>query len=212
MKSNELTVRLVDRKYIRDFIETHHYSRNINGCKSSYCFSLERNEMIVGALFFGYLSTTAWKKFSDFEKSVIELRRLVLIDDEPKNTESFFISTCLRELKKFSSLDLVVSYADPYYGHYGAVYQASNWIYIGETNKDKVFLDKETGKTYHSRALRTKYKGDYKPFVLNLREKKENGFLEEITVPGKHTYVYPLNKKERRKWNERSKPYPKPDL
>ena len=47
-----------------------------------------------------------------------------------------------------------------------------------------------TGKVYHSRALRTKYKGKYKPFVERLRNKKHLGLLEEIELLGKHCYTY----------------------
>ena len=208
----DLSVYPCERKEIRDFIEEHHYSKNINGCKSSFHFCLKDNkDNIVGALFYGHLSTTAWKKFSENEKSVIELRRLVLIDECPKNSESYFIGKTIRSIKNNKEIDLIVSYADPYHKHYGAVYQASNWIYIGKTSKDCLFLDKETGKTYHSRALRTKYKGEYKPFVKILRQKREDGILSEIEVPGKYTYIYPMNKKTRKKWNLKSLEYPKPD-
>ncbi len=40
-----------------------------------------------------------------------------------------------------------------------------------------------TGKVYHSRALRTKYKGKYKPFVERLCNKKHLGLLEESDPP-----------------------------
>jgi hypothetical protein len=49
-----------------------------------------------------------------------------------------------------------------------------------------------TGKMYHSRALRVKYNGDYKPFVKQLRKWHESGELKEIILPGKHIYTYTL--------------------
>jgi hypothetical protein len=33
-------IKICDRKDIKDFIETWHYSKNINGLKSNYCFAL----------------------------------------------------------------------------------------------------------------------------------------------------------------------------
>ena len=78
----------------------------------------------------------------------------------------------------------------PQYKHEGTIYRASNFEYVGLSGKDKGFLDTETGKTYHSRALRTKYKRDYKPFVKKLREKLSRGELIPIDLPQKHCFVF----------------------
>ena len=204
-------VKCADRKQIKDFIEKHHYSKSINGLKTSFCFGLYDDDVLIGACLFGQLSTTSWKKYSDKETDIVELRRLVLIDETPRNTESWFIAKCIKYIKQNSEFATIVSYADPYYNHTGYIYQASNFIYIGTTNKDKLLKDRETGKTFHSRALRTKYNGDYKPFVKVLRKKHEMGLLEEITVPGKHIYVYPLRKSTKKKFQNLKKEYPKKD-
>ena len=113
------------------------------------------------------------------------------MDSVGKNSESRVIGFCLRYIKKHSqNIEIIVSYADPYYNHKGTIYKASNFDYVGLSGKDKGFLDTETGKTYHSRALRTKYKGDYKPFVKKLREKAKNGQLIPIELPQKHCFIY----------------------
>ncbi len=140
------------------------------------------------------MATTAWKKFGTKESDVIELRRLVIKRGYDKNISSWFVSKTIKYLKANTETKVIVSYADPYYGHKGYIYQALNFKYIGLSGKDKGYKDIETGKTYHSRALRTKYKGEYKPFVQELRRKLELGKLEEIVLPGKHTYIYNVNK------------------
>ena len=177
---------------LRPFIEANHYSKSINGCKVAYAFSLRLDGVLVGAALFGPLSTTAWKKYGESERDVVELRRLVCLDECPRNTESSFIAKCLKYIKRNSSYKICVSYADPYHGHVGIIYQAANWSYLGQTAAD-VMLRTPEGRLYHSRALRTKYKGEYKPFVRKLREMKDNGLLSEIAVPGKHVYTYNLN-------------------
>lgn len=191
IRPKELSVVACDRKEIKCFIEKHHYSKSINGVKSSFCFKVLFNSEIVGAVLFGQLSTTAWKKFSNSEEEVLELRRLVLLDEAGKNCESRVISQCLKHIKKTDrTIKCIVSYADPNYGHTGVIYKASNFKFVGMSGKDKGFIDKETGKLYHSRALRTKYKGDYKPFVKKLREKLYAGLLEPIQLKPKYCYVY----------------------
>lgn len=191
IKARDLTIETCTAKEIRGFVEAHHYSKNINGVKITQCFKVTYMESLVGAVIFGQLSTTAWKKFGDTEESVLELRRLVLVDACGANSESRVIGWCLRWIKKnINKVKVIVSYADPMYGHTGVIYRAANFKMIGMTPKDKGYRDKETNKTYHSRALRTKYKGEYKPFVKKLRKKLEDGLLEAVVLKGKYCYVY----------------------
>lgn len=178
---------------VRAFIENFHYSKNINGVKITQCFKVTANGFLVGAVLFGQMSTTAWKKFGSTEKSVLELRRLVLTDECGKNSESRVIGWCLRWIASYlPHVSTIVSYADPMYGHSGIIYKASNFTLIGKTPDDKGYKDPVTGKTYHSRAMRTKYKGEYKPFVKKLRDKLKNGELETITLKGKYCYIYKM--------------------
>lgn len=176
---------------IRDFIEKYHYSHNINGLKISQCYALFDGTLLVGAIIFGQLTTTAWKKYGEKESDVVELRRMVVSDCCPVNTNTWFMSRALKHLKKHTDFKVCVSYADPEQGHLGIVYQAANWLYAGQTAPD-IVLETPEGKRYHSRALRTKYKGELKPFAKKLCSLKEAGLLREVKVAGKHTYLYPL--------------------
>lgn len=199
IKARDLIIELCDIRDIRDFVETHHYSHNINGVKIKYCFKVlhekEGKDVLVGGVIFGAMSTTAWKKFADTEQKVLELRRLVLLDEAGRNSESRVIGYCLRYIKKYDAdVSVIVSYADPYHNHTGTIYKASNFKYMGLSGKDNGFRDIETGKVYHSRALRTKYKGDYKPFVKRLREKLEQGLLIPFAIPPKHCFTFQLKK------------------
>lgn len=194
IKARDLSVRPCEAKEVRAFIERHHYSKSINGVKVTQCFEVSHEGELVGAVLFGQMSTTAWKKFGDNENQVLELRRLVLLDECGRNSESRVIGCCLRWIKKNLPLvRTIVSYADPMYGHEGVIYKASNFELIGTTPADKGFYDPETGKTYHSRAMRTKYHGDYKPFVKRLRAKLEAGLLDVVTLKGKYCYVMRLD-------------------
>jgi hypothetical protein len=64
---------------------------------------------------------------------VVELNRLWLDDELPKNSESWFVSRTLRLLPP----RIVVSYADPLYGHYGYIYRALNFRYAGWTDMER---------------------------------------------------------------------------
>lgn len=64
---------------------------------------------------------------------VIELNRLWLDDALPHNSESWFVSRTLRMLPP----RIVVSYADPLWGHYGYIYRALSFRYAGWTDMER---------------------------------------------------------------------------
>jgi len=180
------------RKEITSFIEENHYSHNINGCNADYCFKLvDKNETICGAMFYGKLAmANQWKRFADNSEDVTELRRLVCIDDTPKNTESYFIGHTLRWLKKNTKLKVVVSYSDLEYGHTGVIYKASNFKCLGAKVGAKVIIF--NGKRYHDKAVRTKYKGELKPFAIRIKDALVSGEAYYQETRGKVTFVYSL--------------------
>lgn len=186
-------VKLVTRADVRAFIEAHHYSHNINGLRVSHCFGLYDGDTMVGAMMYGGLAmANAWKKYGDSDAEVIELRRLVLIDDTPRNSESYFIGHTLRWLKRNTKVKTIVSYADPNYGHSGVIYRATNFEHVGMTSPGRVIM--YNGKKYHDKAIRTKYKGKLKPFAIELKRALEDGNAHYVKQLPKHIYVYKLRK------------------
>lgn len=184
-------VLLCQRNDIKDFIEKYHYSRNINGCISKYCFALYSGNKLIGSAFFGEMSmANQYKRFSPNKEDVIELRRLVCIDDTPKNTESYFIGKMLRWLKNNTTIKIVVSYADEEYGHSGIIYKASNFKYLGFKKGAKVIM--YNGKSYHDKTIRTYYNGELKPYALKIKNALLSGEAYYKNTKGKHTYIYKL--------------------
>jgi hypothetical protein len=66
-------------------------------------------------------------------ESVIELNRLWVHDDMPRNTESWFVSRALALLPP----KIVLSYADTAAGHMGYIYRAANFYYAGWTDMER---------------------------------------------------------------------------
>lgn len=182
-----------ERSEITDFIEANHYSGSINGVMASYCFKLEQAGNLVGAMLYGGLGmANAWKKYAASPDDVIELRRLCLIDDTPKNAESFFIGQTLKWLRRNTEIKVVVSYADPNYGHAGTIYKATNFEHVGMTSKGKVIW--HNGRKYHDKAIRTMYNGKLKPFAQRLKDALETGEAFYSVQEPKHIYRMYLRK------------------
>ena len=192
MSVKNFKVSICDRKEINLFIETYHYSKNVNGLKTDYCFKLEDEDgNLIGAMMYGKIAmANVWKKYSENEEDLIELRRLCCIDDTPKNTESYFIGSTLRWLKKNTKIKRVISYADTTYSHEGTIYKASNFKHVGMTSKGKVIM--YNNKRYHDKTIRTKYKGDLKPFAKKIKLALETGEANYVETKGKHIYIYDL--------------------
>ena len=101
----------------------------------SFAFGLYRHGEVVGAVTYGTPpSRQLQMSVCPTDPSlVVELNRLWVDDAMPRNTESWFVSRSLRMLPP----RLVVSYADPLWGHYGYVYRALNFHYAGWTDMDR---------------------------------------------------------------------------
>jgi hypothetical protein len=183
-------------KPIKPF-ETHewllkkHYARRIPSI--SYAFGLYDSDGILqGVCTFGKpASPTLCDGVcgSEYSVFVYELNRLVIDESAPKNTASYFVSKCISMV---SDTLILVSYADKDMGHIGLVYQASNWIYTGDT-KERTDIGSEDGT--HSRHYDKTI--DYK-----INRKKRSS---------KYRYIYFVNcsKKIRSALNYPILPYPK---
>lgn len=185
-------VSVVGRSEIKKFTEQYHYSHSINGVQTSFCFALRSSdEKLVGAMLLGKTASRCGKK-----DRILEIRRLVCIDDTPKNAESFFIGFVLRWLKKYTEIQTVIAYADPDYGHSGGIYKASNFRLSGRAPYDTKILYK--GRYYHRRSLNIKHNGVLKDFAIELRRALQSGEAETVRTHGKNRWVYEIKRKNER--------------
>jgi hypothetical protein len=178
---------------IREFITKWHYSKSVNGVMTRYCFGLYDKDILIGACIFAPLGmANVWKKYAVNKDDVIELRRLCCIDDTPKNTESYFISKCIKWLKNNTNITTIVSYADNHHNHTGTIYRASNFVFKGTTSPSKVIIYND--RTYHDKCIRTTYKGKLKPFAVKIKQALQDGSACYQHRVGKNIYVYNIKR------------------
>ena len=165
----------------------------MNGLKTSYCFKLMDGDTMIGAMVYGKIGMGGVEqKYTDNPDGLLELKRLVCVDDTPKNTESYFIGWSLRWLQRNTDLEMIISYADKTYGHEGVVYKATNFKFVGETQPGRVIM--YNGVRYHDKTIRTKHNDRYKPFAVEIRKALENGEAKYVKTKPKNTYVYYFKK------------------
>jgi hypothetical protein len=187
-----LEVRIINYSLaMRIIVEKHYLHRK---CPSSICFGLFLKEKLVGVIVFGKpASYTLCNGIcgKDESKNVIEFNRLWVCDSMPKNTESWFVS---RAIKK-CGFDIVVSFADTEQNHIGYIYQATNWIYTGESKKQRYFRLKQNSQNNGGTEYRRRERMPKEKII------SEYGidFVEEYYSSLKHRYIYFNANKNRRK-------------
>lgn len=133
---------------------------------------------------------------------VSELTRLWVDDSVPKNGESFLVGNTISRVPK----EIIVSFADSSVGHLGTIYQATNFIYTGLSDKHTEWRLKD--KSLHSRSL-------WRELTLGELKEKYGDLLFLAERPRKHRYIYFNTKSRKRKRELLSKlrytvlPYPK---
>ena len=189
------------RSEIVNFVETHHYSKNMNGLHISYCFKLMDGDTMIGAMVYGSLGMVGVaEKYTSNPSKILELKRLVCIDDTPKNTESYFIGWTLRWLQRNTDLEMIISYADKTFGHEGVVYKATNFECRGETSAGRVIM--WNGRRYHDKTLRNKHNGKLKPVAIELKNALDDGSAQYVETLTKNIYIYQFKKRKQKisKW------------
>jgi hypothetical protein len=166
-------------------------------------FGVWENERFVGAIIYGRGATPELgSPYGLDQTEVCELVRVALRDHATPVSQ--LIASTIKQLHATNTgLRLIVSFADTAQGHHGGIYQAGNWLYLGQSLHHRIKLN---GKLIHPRSLGAKY-GKGGQSIPWLR-KNVDPTAERVEVPGKHRYVYPLDKQMRRKLTTHSQPYP----
>lgn len=171
---NYYKVKSIKPELTHEWLLHKHYAKRL--CNVIYSFGLYHQDILVGIVTYGNLASPApcvGVCGEKYRMEVIELNRLCVNDGLDKNVSSFLIS---RSLKLIPGPKIILSYADTSQGHVGYIYQATNWIYTGLSEK-RTDPDHDT-KNVHNRNS----------FVKGLPQKER---------PRKHRYVYFIgNKKE----------------
>ena len=197
MSVTNYIVELCPRSEIVKFVETHHYSKNMNGLHISYCFKLMDGDTMIGAMVYGSLGMVGVaEKYTNNPSKILELKRLVCIDDTPKNTESYFIGWTLRWLQRNTDLEMIISYADKTFGHEGVVYKATNFECMGETSTGRVIM--WNGRRYHGKTLRNKHNGKLKPVAIELKNALDDGSAQYVETLTKNIYIYRFKKRKQK--------------
>jgi len=198
-----IQVRPVSVKIAKEIIVRNHYLHSLPG-GTQMTFGVFLEQRLLGALALGVGPFNAHRLVSGATHGdCICLTRLWLDDGLPKNSESRVLAVILRSLGRDTSVKFVVTYADPSAGHLGTIYQAGGWLYTG-ISEPSVLYDLGDGVGRHSRTF------GHALGARSLRYLRRQGTrVSPIERPGKHRYLYFLDKAWSDKLKVPVRPYPK---
>jgi hypothetical protein len=115
------------------------------------CLMMSHGEKPVGCIIYSAPPREVDKRYGC---TTWELSRLYLLDEIPRNAETWLIGKSVKHIKHhFRGVGCLISYADPSVGHAGTIYRAASWSYDGMTDAGRKtprcdYVDGKTGKKY----------------------------------------------------------------
>tara|TARA_R100000654_G_scaffold73209_1_gene105759 strand:+ start:817 stop:1527 length:711 start_codon:yes stop_codon:yes gene_type:complete len=134
MSVKDIQIKMLPSTRANDFIRKNHYSGKIV-TKSKLHFGIFYDNKLEGVLQYGQsldpskivflVKNTKWNNF-------LELNRMALTDNLPKNSESRSIAITCKLIKKYApDVDWIVSFADGTQCGDGTIYRASGFLLTG---------------------------------------------------------------------------------
>jgi hypothetical protein len=195
-----MRLEIASNKAIKYACLNFHYAKSVPNVGLAYNVFNNLNEW-CGVICYGIGATNnIAEPYNLKQGEVIELVRMALNGKQDSTTKAMAISLKLIT-KNAPNVKLVVSYADSEQGHYGIIYQATNWFYTGFSVDTNLIIN---GERKHRRTLGSKY-GTCS--AIELRKKGLN--VEVLKTKPKWKYIYPLEKSLISLCKSLSRPYPK---
>jgi hypothetical protein len=178
-----------------------HYAKAVPNVGIAFNVYNQNNEW-CGVICYGVGATNNIASPYDLKQGqVIELLRMALNGKQESTTKALAISIKL-VAKKNPNVKLLVSYADSEQGHFGTIYQATNWFYTGYSVDTNLIVN---GKREHRRTLGSRLGTCSKEKIESM------GFdVKVLKTKPKWKYVYALEKSLIPLCKSLAKPYPKP--
>ena len=187
LNKNEWVVLPVSIDTARRIIEKYHYAASATNTRV-YTHGLFRKgeeffeQNCLGVAW--WLPPTKNAAIATFKgdwRKVLSLTRLAISPEVPKNGASFLLGKSIKMIDK-EKWHCLVTYADTWQEHTGAIYKATNWEYMGMTKPSPVFQSDEGKMMGRKRGGKN----------LTVKELAELGF-KKIGNFAKHKFRYVLN-------------------
>lgn len=143
------------------FIQQHHYAKG--GSRTSvYMHGLFRkaDDVLMGVcMWLPPTRVCAESVNRENWTRVLSLTRLAVHPEVPGNGASFLMAASMKMIRKEGKWASLVTYADTFMGHTGAIYKATNWTYVGLSSPTPRW-ESADGRQVAIKATRTRKKAE----------------------------------------------------
>lgn len=206
-ENGDLKILEIDKKIANETIKKNHYSKKVYNATYIH-LGVFLNDKFVGVLQYGYAMNPAScgsvVQGTELDQ-YLELNRMWLHDDAPRNSESRSISASIKYIRgKYPKVKWIQSFADERCGGFGIVYQACSFNFYGEHISDFWELD---GVVYHNIQMTvSKTSKRYAGEAKKLQENKERAVKMSLR---QFRYIKFIDQKWKKKCLLNEKEYPK---
>lgn len=156
-------VREITKEQCLAMVQKYHYSNTLPRLNKHYLGFFLNGEM-VGTISLGWGTRprhTIQCLFPSLDtKDYLEIGRMCMTEEMPRNSESQMLSACIKWIKRnLPEQKILFTWADGMLGKCGYVYQASNFIYCGWVGGEFYLQD---GVKVHVRSMKQILCKDYK--------------------------------------------------
>ena len=235
----EYVIKEISKETALDMIREYHYSDTLPKI-NKYFLGFYISGVLVGVMTLG-LGTRPLHTIRRIFPSLgtndyLEIGRMCMTDEMPRNSESQMISQCVKWLKtNHKEIKVLFTWADGMLGKPGYVYQASNFIYAGYSGGEMYVMN---GRKVHVRQMKAllvdgkdkritvrptlqqmrelgirHYKGKQYRYIMFLCDKREKKrLLKECQIdltmenPKDSDLEWTVRNVETGKWEKTSKP------
>lgn len=195
------SIKEIKKEEALKMIQEYHYSNTLPKINKHFVGFYLNNEL-VGVVTLGWGTRpkhTIKKIFPSLDtKDYLEIGRMCMTEEMPRNSESQMLSQLVKYIKNnYKDIKVLFTWADGMLGKAGYVYQASNFLYAGYSETDIYLKD---GVKIHPRQTRSIFGAE------NDKRKTIRPTLEQMNICGIEHYrgrqfkylLFLCNKKERK--------------
>lgn len=139
------TIKEISKDKALELIQRYHYSNTLPRLNKYFLGVFEAGRL-VGCLTLGWGTRpkhTIQKLFPSLDSSdYLEIGRMCMLDEMPRNSESQMLAAVIRWIKaNLPEIKVLFTWADGMLGKCGYVYQAANFLYVGASQTDIYLKD-----------------------------------------------------------------------
>lgn len=183
-KAKQIIVKVIPSKLANDFVRKHHYSGK-TAATAELHFGAFLCGRIIGVVQYGrpinkYLHInivrgTLWHEF-------LELNRMVMIDNTPRNSESRVLGITFKLLKKRAPhIKWVITFADAIQCGDGIIYRASGFKLLA-INKSQQLYELPNGEKMHLMGLQGGEYGKHRKAMLKSGYTSAKKYMTEVLL------------------------------